>query len=963
MEVGVDFGTTKAIAAWEEGGEVRVSEPVPSVVWFEEGGKKPPHVGHVPPEDSSAWVGQPGVKRQFGDSGKRRWFPQEVAAHVLGELRARLPSPPAGQTLSAVLTAPASWGMRQRAVLREAAELAGFQVRRIVPEPEALAVWWSRQPGGIEARALLTVNFGGGTIDVAVVETDASVVQTVAIGGAPLGGFDLDALVLHHAAQTAKVDPENLRGARLRRFMAALENAKIGTLAGQNGQLRFWRDEGGEPVVVELRGEDILKRSEPLLAAACQVVRETWGRAGSRPLAHCLLIGGSGRIQRFRSQLVSDLEGTHLHECRGDEIARGALIHAHALARRSGLLLSALPRPVGILLGEGKPCWMLQQGHSLPCRQTGQFAAKGPRPELRVHVVEGGAQPGTHELLGTVSLVLPQPDAPQAPAPGEKKDEELPFGVTLDMDAEFEIVAEVRAAGQGHRETVRSPARLNPTQKSVMGRRIGEWVESRRAAHPREARDERLQAVAREAKELAGTLERKGVAETARRLREVAELATHHLAAGSRFAEGETRDWEQLRSRARLLRALGSVEGDWSVPSTPLATDSVSLGDSLLAAAKGADRQWLTEAQAELSSARKAGTLRATVHEVLPELPVGRGRQVLAVLAAPALTAPQLGQMLSGAETPWDRYTASCVALVSEEPEVACGALGLLLDWADRAREDDAPLGLAGPAGTLPPVLSPLRALYPEGFVSPFAWLLWTSLRPGMGRDWLPGALASRPATPLTRAVLGLATGRLEAAPGDAPRRLRLACELALALAPQADKGALERLARWREEDVTALERAVDALKAEARTRLVARAAVPGQEAFLGWLLARFSAAPGGLVPLLRPTLERTPEQVTLWRAIVGFASRELEQLAVDVLLRGRGSSAAQEGPLGYLRSLTGKVGASAARFYELVARKHSEGKLGLAGVLCAVWTWMVAPELRPAVARLLRGTPEKEVR
>lgn len=955
MEVGVDFGTTKAIAAWEEGGEVRVSEPVPSVVWFEEGGKKPPHVGHLPPEDSPSWVGQPGVKRQFGDSGKRRWFPQEVAAHVLGELRARLPKPPAGQPLSAVLTAPASWGMRQRAVLREAAELAGFQVRRVVPEPEALAVWWSRQPGRSEARALLTVNFGGGTIDVAVVETDDSLVETVSIGGAPIGGFDLDALVLHHAAQTAKVDPENLRGARLRRFMAALENAKIATLAGQNGQLRFWRDEGGEPVVVELRGEEILERSEPLLSAACRVVRETWSHAGSRPLAHCLLIGGSARIQRFRSQLVSDLKGTRFHECQGDEIARGALIHAHALARRDGLLLSALPKPVGILLGEGKPCWVLQQGQSLPCRKREQFAVKGPQSELRIHVVEGGAQPGTHELLGTVSLVLPPKDAAQAPAPGEKKEEERPFTVTLDMDAEFEIAAEVRMDSRSHRETVASPARLNPTQKSVMGRRIGEWVESRRAAHPHEARAERLQAVAREAKELAGALERKGVAESARRLREVAESATQRLAAGGSFAEGETREWEKLRARARLLRALASVEGDWSVPSTLPATDSVSVGESLLAAAKGADRQWLTEAQAELSAARKAGTLRATVNEVLPELPAGRGRQVLAVLAAPVLSAPQLGQALSGAETPWGRYTASCVALTSEEPEAACGALGLLLDWADRAREDDAPLGLTGLAGRLPPALSTLRALYPEGFVSPFAWLLWTALRPGTGRDWVPGALASRAGTPLTRAMLALATGRLEASPDDAPRRLRLACDLALALAPEANEGALERLARWREEDVTALERAVDTLETQARTRLVARAAVPGRETFLGWLLARFSEAPGGLVPLLHPMLEQTPEQVTLWRALVGFASQELERLAVEVLLRRPGSAAELEGPLGYLRSLTGKVGANAMRFYELVGRVRSGGKLGLAGVLRALWTWLVAPELRPAVARLLR--------
>jgi molecular chaperone DnaK (HSP70) len=960
MEVGIDFGTTKALAAWEERGEVKVCEPIPSVVWFEEESRKPPHVGHAPPEDSFTWVGQPGVKRQFGESGKRRWFPQEVAAHVLGELRARLPSPPAGEPLSAVLTAPASWGMRQRAILRESAELAGFQVRRILPEPEALAFWWSRQPGRATDRALLTVNFGGGTIDVAVVETDTSVVETVAIGGAPIGGFDFDSLVLEYAAQTAKVDPQTLRGARLRRFMAALENAKKATLAGQNGQLRLWRGEGQEAVVVELRGEEIQKRSQPLLTAARKVVSDTRAQAGARPLAWCLLIGGSARIQSFRSQLVSELNGTRLHECQGDEIARGALLHARALSSLDGLLLSALPRPVGILIEQDKPSWVLKQGLALPCRASSQFTAKGSLPALPIHVVEGGAQPGTHELLGTVSLELPQKTGSQAPTSAEQP-EELPFEVTIDLNGNFEIVAEVRAAGQTRREVVTSPARLNPAQKSVMGSRIDNWVKARRAARPHEAHQERLQALAREATELASELEKRRVEETARRLRGVAEAIAQLLAAGSASEQVEPQGWEALRARAQLLRAISSIEGDWPLPTAPPGVDAASLSDTLLAAAQGMDRQWLAEVEAELSSARKAGTLRATVDGLLQELPSGgRGRHVLTVLAAPVLTASQLGQALPGVDTPWQRYAASCVALTSEEPETACGALGLLLDWADRSRGDHEPLGLIRPPGKAPAALGPLRALYPEGFVFPFTWLLWAALRPGTGREWLPTALGARAATPLLRGVLALATGRPEAAPDNAPNRLRLACDLALVLSPKAPEGALERLARWREEEPEALARAVAVLDGETRALLVFRASAPGAEALLAWLLAGFSAADGGLGPLLRPVLDRMPEERTLWRVIAGIASRELEQLALEVLLLSPRSAAAMEGAAGYLSSLSGKVSARKARFYELVSRVRRGGKLGAAGLLRAVWTWLIAPELRAAAARLIRGTEGK---
>jgi hypothetical protein len=314
--------------------------------------------------------------------------------------------------------------------------------------------------------------------------------------------------------------------------------------------------------------------------------------------------------------------------------------------------------------------------------------------------------------------------------------------------------------------------------------------------------------------------------------------------------------------------------------------------------------------------------------------------------------------MLPSATTPWDHYTAGCVAVASEEPEAARNALGVLLDWADRAHEDDPAPGLARAPGEPPFALSPLRALYPEGFVAPLAELLWRSLRPGSGREHVPDALAASAGTPLTRAVLALSTGRPDSTPDDAPRRLRLARDMTLALSPGARTEAWERLARWREEDASALERAVMSLGHEARASLVVGAAVPGQELFLGWLFARFSAMPGGLSPLLLPMLERTPEQVALWKAIGGMASRELEGLAVKVLLRTPGH-AALEGAATYLRSLAGKVATGTSHFYAVMAHVRTGGKLGFSGTLRVLWTWLTAPELRPAAARLLRGGSE----
>src|SRR6185295_2984566 len=182
---------------------------------------------------------------------------------------------------------------------------------------------------------------------------------------------------------------------------------------------------------------------------------------------------------------------------------------------------------------------------------------------------------------------------------------------------------------------------------------------------------------------------------------------------------------------------------------------------------------------------------------------------------------------------------------------------------------------------------------YPSGFVFPFTWLLWTALRPGMGREWLPSALASRSSTPLMRGILALAARQPEAVPENAPHRLRLARDLACALTSTQSDSALQRLARWREEDEPALGRAIEALDGEARAVLLSYASRPGHDAFLVWLVSRLGVVPGAIERLIHPILERAPEQGSLWKALSGVVSQRLERLALDVLLRSpRGTPA-----------------------------------------------------------------------
>ena len=324
--IGIDLGTTNSEVAIVSGGK-------PSIV--EEGGEAilPSCVGL---DDAGAViVGRPArnqaaaapertvlsVKRLMGSGtrvrmGKDAYTPQEISAFILKALKERADRALGRDVRKAVITVPAYFTDAQRQATREAGEIAGLTVVRIINEPTAAALSYESDAAG--SRTLLVYDLGGGTFDVSVVRIEQGVVEVLATAGDnQLGGDDFDALVLERLNTHVETELgiENAREDRLlqARLRRAAERAKI-ELSDQP-YVRVEEDHVGaldgeaRHLACEVTRADFERDLEPFLDRSLQALTRALQDAGVRPsqLDRVLLVGGSTRIPRIAALLTERL--------------------------------------------------------------------------------------------------------------------------------------------------------------------------------------------------------------------------------------------------------------------------------------------------------------------------------------------------------------------------------------------------------------------------------------------------------------------------------------------------------------------------------------------------------------------------------------------------------------------------------------------------------------------------------
>ncbi len=485
--IGIDLGTTNSCVAVLEGGEPTVLEnaeggrTTPSVVAFTDSGER--LVGTVAKRQA---VMNPentifSIKRFMGrkeaevkeeetivpyevvagpngdvrvEAGGKQYAPPEISAMILQKLKADAEAKLGEPVDAAVITVPAYFNDDQRQATKEAGQIAGFDVKRIINEPTAASLAY-----GLDKEAdqtILVFDLGGGTFDVSVLEIGDGVFEVKATAGDNhLGGDNWDKAIVEWMVAEFKRDQGIDLAAdknSLQRLYEAAEKAKIELSTTQETtiNLPFITADASGPKHLELKlsRAKLNELTGDLLERIVAPVKQALADSGAT-VEHVVMVGGMTRMPSVQEK-VKELTGKDPHQgVNPDEVvAIGAAIQAGVLAGdvKDVLLLDVTPLTLGIETKGGVMTKLIERNTTIPTRKSEIFStADDNQPSVEIHVLQGEREMAAYnKSLGKFQLTgIP-------PAPRGMPQIEVAF----DIDANGILSVSAKDLGTGKEQTI-----------------------------------------------------------------------------------------------------------------------------------------------------------------------------------------------------------------------------------------------------------------------------------------------------------------------------------------------------------------------------------------------------------------------------------------------------------------------------------------------------------------------------